>query len=393
MLTAAERAKPPMRLDSTANFARVLVAPATNGETSVAGELGDQLMESGASPVREYAEVLGVIAAVTLASWFVPLSYEAFGHIYLFTVIALSLRVGPRPAVAAAIVSAVAWDFVFVPPRLSFSILHFDDVLLLGTYFVVALIGSQLTARVRAQHREQRQRELFAESERLHRTLLDSVSHELKTPLAVLRSATEKLDTDDAKKRTNLAGEIRTATHRLEHLVANLLNQTRLESGALRPQLDWCDARDLIAAARRNADDALAGRALKLDIPADLPLFRADAPLMEHALANVLVNAARYTPADSLIRVSAGVEGSRMFLCVDDNGPGLPPEIAANLFQKFRRGHDARAGGLGLGLSIVRGFMLAQGGEVTAGKSPEGGARFMLYLPYSEHGRVPDDEN
>ena len=118
-----------------------------------------------------------------------------------------------------------------------------------------------------------------------------------------------------------------------------------------------------------------------------------DAPLMEHALANVLVNAARYTPADSLIRVSAGVEGSRMFLCVDDNGPGLPPEIAANLFQKFRRGHDARAGGLGLGLSIVRGFMLAQGGEVTAGKSPEGGARFMLYLPYSEHGRVPDDEN
>ena len=73
--------------------------------------------------------------------------------------------------------------------------------------------------------------------------------------------------------------------------------------------------------------------------------------------------------------------------------PGLPPEIAANLFQKFRRGHNARAGGLGLGLSIVRGFMLAQGGEVTAGKSPEGGARFMLYLPYAAHGRVPDDDH
>ncbi len=103
------------------------------------------------SPVRDYFEVLAAITAVTTAGWFAPLGYEAFGHIYLFTVIALSLRVGRRPALFAAVVSAVAWDFVFLPPQLSFSILHFDDVLLLGTYFVVALIGSQLTARMRTQ--------------------------------------------------------------------------------------------------------------------------------------------------------------------------------------------------------------------------------------------------
>ena len=384
--------------ESTAGQAAVLVEPKTARALSRAARAAPGPVPSREhwparelSPVREYAEVLVAIAAVTTGGWFVPLSYGAFGHIYLFTVIALSLRVGRWPALFAAVVSAVTWDFVFVPPRLSFSILHFDDMLLLGTYFVVALIGSQLTARIRAQQREERQREVLAESERLHRTLLDSVSHELKTPLAVLRSAAEKLDTDDADKRRRLAGEVRTATHRLDHLVANLLNQTRLESGRLRPQLDWCDAHDLIAAARRQVDDALAGRTLELEIPADLPLFRADGPLLEHALANLLLNAARHTPADCFIRVTAGVEGPRAFIAVADNGPGLAPEIAANLFQKFHRGPQAGAGGLGLGLSIVRGFVLAQGGEVTAGKSPKGGACFTVYLPLAAHGGVPDE--
>ena len=376
-----------MRYSSTASYGQILAEPEALPAASHRAErpVGER------SPAREYAEVVGAIAAVTVAGWFVPLSFEAFGHIYLFTVIALSLRVGRWPALFAAVLSAVAWDFVFVPPRLSFSILHFDDALLLGTYFVVALIGSQLTARSRAQQREERQRELLAESERLHRTLLDSVSHELKTPLAVLRSAAEKLDTVDAGRRARLSVEIRTATHRLDHLVANLLNQTRLESGRLQPQLDWCDAHDLVAAARRQVDDALVGRTVELVIPADLPSFRADAPLMEHVLANLLLNAARHTPASCFIRVAAGVEGARIFISVADNGPGLAPEIEANVFQKFHRGPAAGAGGLGLGLSIVRGFVLAQGGDVTAGKSPEGGACFTVYLPYAAHGSVPDE--
>ena len=235
----------------------------------------------------------------------------------------------------------------------------------------------------------------FAESDRLHRTLLDSVSHELKTPLSVLRSAGEKLDTDDVKKRAGLATEIRTATSRLDHLVANLLDQTRLESGGIRPQLDWCDARDIINAARRAAGETLAGRALKTEIPDDLPLFLADAPLMEQVIANLLLNAALHTPPGSPIFIVAGLEHhpARVFIRISDRGPGIPPELRANLFQKFSRGHAARAGGLGLGLSIVRGFMLAQGGEVVAGDNPEGGASFTVYLPYSSHGCVPNDEH
>lgn len=387
-----------MPYESAASCAPVLVesktTPAASDAAPGPAPRGEDWSARELSPAREYTGVLVAIAAVTAAGWLVPLSYEAFGHIYLFTVIALSLRVGRWPALFAAAVSAVAWDFVFVPPRLSFSILHFDDTLLLGTYFVVALIGSQLTARSRAQQREERQRERLAESERLHRTLLDSVSHELRTPLAVLRSAVEKIDTADAAKRASLLGEMRTAMHRLDHLVSNLLNQTRLEAGGLRPQPDWCDVRDMIGAARRTVGDALAGRPVKIEIPPEMPLFMADAPLMEHVLVNLLLNVALHTPAGSAVRLSTGVDRPRaqVFITVADSGPGLPAELREDLFQKFRRGRAARAGGLGLGLSIVRGFMLAQGGEVVAGTSPEGGASFTVSLPYSAHEPVPVDD-
>jgi two-component system sensor histidine kinase KdpD len=235
----------------------------------------------------------------------------------------------------------------------------------------------------------------FAESDRLHRTLLDSVSHELKTPLSVLRSAGEQLETGDAGKQASLVAEVRTATRRLDHLVANLLNQTRLESGGLKPQLDWCDARDLVATARRAVGDALAGRSVNIEIPADMPLFMADAPLMEQVISNLLLNAALHTPPASPIRVAAGLmdEGRFVFLQISDRGPGVPPEVLDTLFQKFQRGHGARAGGIGLGLSIVRGFMLAQGGEVEVRNNPEGGACFTVRLPFSRHGNIPNDES
>jgi two-component system, OmpR family, sensor histidine kinase KdpD len=194
--------------------------------------------------IREFAEVLGVITVVTVAGRFVPLSYTALGDIYLLAVIGLSLRVGRWPVLVAAVVSALAWDYFYVSPRMSFSVLRLDDMLLLGTYFVVAIIAGQLTTYIREHEK------LYAASE-LHRTLLDSVSHELKTPLSVLRSAAEQLDTEDSGKRASLRGEIMTATSRLDHLVANLLNQTKLESGALEPQQDWCDAPDIINPATR----------------------------------------------------------------------------------------------------------------------------------------------
>jgi len=112
---------------------------------------------------------------------------------------------------------------------------------------------------------------------------------------------------------------------------------------------------------------------------------------MEQALANLLLNAARHTPEGTAVFLTAGVEhgGTRAFFTVADRGPGFPLEMRERLFKKFERGDAARAGGLGLGLSIVRGFVVAQGGDIMVGENPGGGAVFTIYLPYKPHGDVP----
>jgi two-component system sensor histidine kinase KdpD len=145
----------------------------------------------------DYVRIAAVIGVITVVGEFAPLSYHALGYVYLLAVIALSLSIDRWPAVVAAILSGAAWDFFFVPPRLSFYGIHFDEGLLLTTYFAVALIGSQLTSLRSLANRAH----LLSQSERMHQALLDSVSHEMMTPMAVFRSAIEQLGTPDAAKR------------------------------------------------------------------------------------------------------------------------------------------------------------------------------------------------
>jgi two-component system sensor histidine kinase KdpD len=336
---------------------------------------------------RDYAKVSVVIAAITLAGWFSPLSYHALGYVYLLAVIALSLTISRWPALAAAVLSGLTWDFFCVPPKFSLAGIHFDEGLLLTTYFAVALIGSQLTSLRAAADRAV----LLMESEQMHQTLLDSVSHEIMTPLAVFRSAIEQVDTPDAAKRTRVVAEFKIALQRLDSLVGNLLNQNRLESGVLKPKMDWCEGHELVAAARRAVGIRIGDHPLSVVIPPDLPLFRADAALMEQAITQLLINASVHTPAATEIYVTAGAseDMNRILFTVSDNGPGLPPEIRDTIFEKFTRGPGAKKGGLGLGLSVAQGFMRAQGGEVTAGASPGGGARFTLSLPFDKSDTPP----
>ena len=226
---------------------------------------------------------------------------------------------------------------------------------------------------------------LLAESERLHRALLDSVSHELRTPLAVITAALEDLAEAAPPGGAGLIGEMRTAARRLNRLVGNLLDQTRLESGALRPRVDWCDARDLVNAAVAATSDALSDHPLEVSVPEDFPPLRADFALTEQVLANLLLNAALHTPRGTPVSIAAGLEagGHRAFFTVADRGPGMPAAMRGRLFKKFARGEAARAGGLGLGLAIVGGLAAAQGGEVSLEDNPGGGARFTVYLPHS----------
>jgi two-component system sensor histidine kinase KdpD len=335
----------------------------------------------------DYVRIAAVIGVITVVGEFAPLSYHALGYVYLLAVIALSLSIDRWPAVVAAILSGAAWDFFFVPPRLSFYGIHFDEGLLLTTYFAVALIGSQLTSLRSLANRAH----LLSQSERMHQALLDSVSHEMMTPMAVFRSAIEQLGTPDAAKRERLIVELQIAIQRLDRLVVNLLNQNRLESGVLQPNFDWCDGHELVVAARRAAGAKIGFHPIAVDIPQDFPIFRADAALTEQAISQLISNAAVHTPPGTQIRVSACLnpDATRVLIAVQDNGPGIPTEIRQTMFDKFTRGPNARKGGLGLGLSIVRGFMRAQGGEVSVEQPAEGGARFTISLPYDESEAVP----
>jgi K+-sensing histidine kinase KdpD len=360
----------------------------TTGPTEFAGRR---------SKVGEYAEAVALIAGLTLIAWQFPLRYRAFSHIYLLGVVAIGLRVGRGPVLLAAILSAVAWDFFTIPPRLSFAVLDADDTMMLVAYIVVALIVSELAARIRAQGEHlgaiNERAILLTESDRLHRALFDSVSHELKTPITVLRTAAPALRKMTKGNQAHLAREICQATDRLDRLVGNLLDQTRLESGILKPQLDWCDAGDIIQAACLAMRDSLTGRLVRTEMADNATLLRVDSTLMEQAIGNLLLNAALYTPEGAPIIVRFGIDTQRnqAFISVEDEGPGIPDDLKGRLFQKFQRGAATHPGGLGLGLSIVQGFVAAQGGEVTADNKASGGARFTIYLPISPCEIVPND--
>jgi two-component system sensor histidine kinase KdpD len=237
----------------------------------------------------------------------------------------------------------------------------------------------------------EQQAKLIAESERLSKTLLNSLSHEIRTPIAAITSAASNLSEPNAagEFRQDMVNEIQQATRRLNRLVGNLLNMTRLETGHVKPNLDWCDVADLVQVTLRDLESDLAGREVTSQVSPGLPLVKLDFVLMQQSLSNLLLNAALHTPLGTPIQVTARAEGSALVLNVADRGPGLLPDVLPFIFDKFYRAPAAPAGGTGLGLAIVKGFVEAQGGQITAENRAGGGASFTIRLPLAKSPPVP----
>jgi two-component system sensor histidine kinase KdpD len=235
---------------------------------------------------------------------------------------------------------------------------------------------------------------LLAESERLSKVLLNSISHELRTPIAAIASASSGLgelaDHENPELQRALTGEIRMAALRLNRLVGNLLDMTRLESGHMKLRLEWCDLADVAGVALRQLEKELARHPVNNQLPAGLPLVKIDFVLLEQVLVNLLFNAAVHTPPGTRIQISAQTGDKEISLTVADNGPGIPPEALPHLFDKFYRAPGAVAGGSGLGLSIVKGFVEAHGGTVSAENRASGGAEFTIRLPLNEAPPSPE---
>jgi two-component system sensor histidine kinase KdpD len=231
---------------------------------------------------------------------------------------------------------------------------------------------------------EARQAALRAKTEELRSGLLSAVSHDLRTPLATITGAATTLRADaelDPATRRDLTEAICEEAERLERLVSNLLDMTRLDSGAVEPKREWVPLVEVLGGALTRLEQRLGGRRVTSSLPDDLPLVSLDPVLVEQLFVNLLENAAKYTPPGSELEVRARGEGGTLVVDVADRGPGIPPGDEERIFERFHRGAHAGVRGVGLGLPIARAIAQAHGGRLVAANRPGGGAVFRLTLP------------
>jgi two-component system sensor histidine kinase KdpD len=351
---------------------------------------GDEHVSSASSlaPWKEYISAVFGVAALTIACWLLtPLTgYGAISLIFLLGVLLAGMVLSRGPVLLVAALSALSWNFLFIPPLFTLHIAKLEDALTFVTYFIIAITVGSLTAQLKAREHLAAQVQLAQESERLRKTLLDCVSHELKTPLAAVGAASQELsrlapNIQDPQMLKDLASEIRDGSRRLNRVVDNLLDMNRLESGVIRPKREWCDVRELLQSAVDIERESINGRDIRLDVPEEIPLALVDHTLIEQAVAKLLANAGSHTPAKLPIEIDAEYTNDHLLISVSDRGPGIPIEATDRLFEKFYRGDNRKTGGLGLGLSIARGLIEAHGGKLRAENRDGGGARFTIRLP------------
>lgn len=479
--------------------------------------------------------ILIIVAVVLLTTLFTSTNnYHVVSFVLLFVVSILATFMGTGPVLMASTLSAILWNFFFIPPHLTFNIHKTEDILIFGLFFIIALLNGILTTRVRTQEklvrdREKRTNALFQltrelskasgieevlnvaqseiknhfhldshfilqdgdnilhdtgqlqhdkkitpaeyqvsdwvfknaakpgvftdqnyagdftyfplngtrispgvvavklqkpftedqksywqtilvqisnalereflgemaqkarfldESDRLYKTLFNSISHELRIPVATIMGASDSIinSMNPEELRQDLCKEIFTASLRLNRLIENLLNISRLESGHISPRLDWCDMNDLINKVTHDLKDELQSYTLKTVVKEEMPLVKIDFGLMEHVLYNLLINSTQYAPPASEISLTVDYSEDYMVIEVEDGGPGFPESELKNAFRKFFRVHEHKTGGLGLGLSIAKGFVEAHGGTIHVENGIMKGARFIISIP----SEIPD---
>ncbi|MFA6126782.1 MAG: sensor histidine kinase KdpD [Bacteroidales bacterium] len=224
---------------------------------------------------------------------------------------------------------------------------------------------------------------MLNESDKLYKTLFNSISHELRIPVATIMGASDTLLTQSYPEeiKLKLYSEISTASVRLNRLIENLLNMSRLESGRISPRTDWCDVHDLANKVADNLKDELSPFNFSVVIPPDMPLVKVDFGLTEQVLHNLVLNATQNTPKKTNIRLKFFHDNGYLTIQVMDRGKGFPSDELALVFNKFYRGKESAAGGTGLGLSIVKGFIEAHQGTVMAENRQNGGAIFTIKIP------------
>ena len=343
-----------------------------------------------------YAWALGGTVASTLVGLAMRTRFDLvnIAMVYLLAVVIVALRYSRGPAIVATVLSVASFDLVFVPPQGRLTVDDVQYLLTFGIMLAVGLVISRLKQNVRARADEQAKLEAAAQTERVRSALLASVSHDLRTPLAVMTGASSSLaergERMSAAERQALARSIYEQAREMSERVAKLLEMTRLESGAIEPARDWDSLADLAGAVLRRLADRTAGHRVVVDLASDLPLLRLDAALIEQVLANLIENAVRHTPPGTVVQLRARRIEHEVIVSVEDFGPGLPEEQIERLFAKFHRAsREGATGGMGLGLSICRAIVVLHGGRIWAERIAGGGLAFRFTLPVEPEPSLP----
>jgi two-component system sensor histidine kinase KdpD len=371
-----------------------------------------------------YAFAVCGVAALTAA--LVPLhehvSLTTVALALLLIVVFAAIGWGSRPAILAALLGVVCFNFFFIAPVHTFNIADPQNWIALAAFLITALTVGELSARARrraveseASRREierlyneyraaaerARQAEVLEQSERLKSALLDAVTHDLRTPLTSIKAAvTTLIDEADDGAQVTLDDEARREflevineeADRLNHFVRNLVELARIEAGAINLRLRWSSVEEIVAMAHARAEPLTRSHRLEVELESELPLVRVDASLIAEVLYSLIDNAAKYSPAGSRIKISARrADNEMIMIAVEDEGRGIPAGMRERVFDKFFRvtGEEAASlgapKGLGMGLAIARGIVEAHGGRIWVEGGAGGvGARVAFTAPVGD---------
>ena len=338
--------------------------------------------------LRGYGWALAAAALATLAGLAMRPRFDLvnIAMVYVLGVAFVALRQSRGPAIAAALFGIVAFDWAFVPPEGTFTVDDAQYLFTFGVMIAVALMISRLVEDVREQAREQARLAIAAESERIRGTLLASISHDLRTPLAVLTGASSSLaergEAMAPQERAAIARDVYARAREMSEHVDKVLDMTRLDAGGMELRREWVAVPELLAALCQQWAPALAHHRVIVEVPGELPLVEADAALLAKALGNLLENVARHTPPETIVRLSAREAAGEVVIAVEDRASGVPDEALERIFAKFdHRAPEQAGGGLGLGLAICRAIVKLHGGRCWAERLDGGGTAFYVALP------------
>ena len=312
------------------------------------------------------------------------IGYKVVALILLMALSFIAMLFEIKPVLFSALLSSLIWNFFFIPPIFTFHITSTEDGLMFLLYFIIAFVNTVLSFKIRKEEKKAREKEKEVEQIQLYNTLLNSLSHELRTPISTIIGSVDTLqDTSiqlNEHQRKELLCQIDTAGTRLNRQVENLLNMSRLESGILSPSFEWCETNELISKVIHDFPEAHQEK-IKFVPNETIPLMKIDIGLMEQIIHNLIHNSIQYAGENNKITIDSIFEKNHWKLTISDTGKGIDQQYIDKIFDKFYRVPNSKTGGSGLGLSIVKGFVEMQNGNVYVKNNSSKGVTFTIELP------------